>query len=237
MTLQAFKAAEFETSTLRVTPVTPGKITRFEQLPLISYQFTDSTGSEQLFFDIRRKDNVGGHVSISQIHHLAKRIIDAAAEEGVTLGENSSSYHADDREFMAQTMQNLIRKAASAEPERRGDGTATIHGNGGHVHVPLPQGAMLKIFPTAEAQMQMGPYPRWDAILKGEMGWFGQRVDFAVYHAHCQGFEFDNLIGFTDQCQNALIQAFPWLEGQVCFDRIGVVTNPVSHQAKESRNG
>lgn len=238
MTLQAFKAAEFETSALRVIPVTPGKISRFEQLPLLSYTFADANGAvEKVFYHLERRANVGSFISVSQLHTVAKRMLDAAAEMGVHLHEHTSSYYNEQRDFLAQTMQNLIRRAAASDSgsSGRGDASATIRGSGGHIHAPLPQGATLRIFPSTNAQLEMGPYPRWDCILKGDMVWFGNHLPFAVYHAHCQGFEFENIIGFADECQKVMVNSFPWLEGHICFDRIGVETNPVSHQDEEGR--
>ena len=235
MTLQAFKAVEFETNALRVTPVAPGKITRFEQLPLISYRFSDGENSESVFYNIECNKGSGSYASVSQMHAIARRLQEAATALGVSIVDGSSSYYNEERDFIAQTMHNLIRRGESADLERRGDLSGVIRGGSGHTSIPLPKGATLRIFPSQMAQMEMGPGPRWDCILKGDMVWFGTSMPYAVYHPHCQGFEFENLIGFTDQCQKALEAWFPWIKGYVCFDRISVVTNPVSHQDKESR--
>lgn len=237
MTLQAFKAVEFETNALRVTPVTPGKISRFEELPLISYRFTDENTSESVFYNIECLKGSGSYASASQMHAIARRMQESATELGVHLVDGSASYYNAEREFLGQTMQNLIRRGEAADLERsRGDLSGVIRGGKGHTSIPLPKGATLRIFPSVDAQMEMGPHPRWDCILKGDMFWFGKPMPFAVYHAHCQGFEFENLIGFADQCQKATLNWFPWLEGHICFDRIYVETNPVSHQDKESRS-
>lgn len=238
MTLQAFKEVAFESNSLRITPVVPKAITRWDELPLISYPFQDKDGTiEQVCYQVDLKDVGSRHrYNARNLHGLMGQIVTASKEHEVELQiERLAYWESVATEFLTQTMQNLLRKYHSAnDEESRGDFSAAIHGRG-HIYVPLPQGASLRIFPDVQAQMEMGPYPRWDCILKGDLVWFGKTLPWAVYHAHCQGFELREIMNLANQCREHLLKWFPWLEGHVCFTTAEVVSNPISHQGQEVR--
>lgn len=246
MTQQAFRFADFESRDLRVSAVQPGKITRLGELPLISYTFDVDGKPEQFFYDITIKEGGRGFWNgPNGFRTIARDMLEGIESLGAGVWYNMSAYYnGDEQLFLMQTLSNLLRKKQSASMYPRGEsqGGGVVHG-AGHIVVPLEQGATLRIMHRGSdqlSQMQaMGPFNRWDIVLRGSMAFFGQRVDYTVHHAHAQGFEFANLTEIAASMQWTMLQWFPFMEGHICIDRIQTMTNPVSHQTEEAkeRNG
>lgn len=238
MTLQAFKEAEFESSSLRIVPIAPKKISHLDELPNFSYHFQHATGPFTVCYNFQVLGDAThiNHPHPSMVRAIVRGLVNATAGASVRIDHNLSFY-AGLKEFYTQSMTNMLRLVGVEDPENgRSERSAAIREHG-DAYVPLHKGASLHICDSDQlSQMRsVGPTPRWDIILKGDMVWFGKRRKYYVSHPHCQGFEFENIIGFTDQLHQACLTWFPFLDGHICFDTIEVVTNPVSHQGMEAR--
>lgn len=241
MTLQAFKEAEFESSSLRMTPVQPGKIERIDQLPLLSYRFATRQEDFKVFYNAELlKTERFSYTHPSALRPIVKDMLNGAAGVQAHLADNTTAYYNGPKEFLTQTLTNLIRRQLAADQDQpRGENAAAIHGHG-NVYVPLVKGAALHISDDRDFDRIPGTrfedrHVRWDIIAKGTVIWFGTPRKWYLSHAHCQGFEFVNIAGLMDQLQAAVLSWFPFLEGHICFHDVKMVTNPVSHQDKGDR--
>lgn len=229
MTLQAFKEAEFESSSLRVFPVTPRLITSLAELPVISYGFQPISGDEppeKIFYDIVAKGNDSRHGGPNGFQIISKHLINSLSGLGLRILGTRAAYWDNDRQFIAQTMQNLFNaKQRSMEHLKRIDGAA-IHGFGA-VHVPLPQGATFRINqPDYDGSMMAD----WDVIVNGEINFFGEVRPFEIQHAHCQGFTLPDIDVLMEEAMATLFKWFPFLDGHVAVINRTYVSNPVTHQ-------
>ncbi|MNV71783.1 hypothetical protein D3C71_1648220 [compost metagenome] len=121
-------------------------------------------------------------------------------------------------------MQNMFAIQRRADPEGSRQDGAAIHGRG-HVFVPLPKGASLRILSELDDDF------RWDVIIDGEINFFGEVRPFIITHSHCQGFEFpENIDVIMEEVMAAFYAWFPWCSGHVVPVTAKYQTNPVSHQ-------
>lgn len=230
MTLQALKEAEFESSSLRVIPVTPRLITSLAELPVISYGFQPINSDEKptkIFYDIVAKKNDrfnGGGPNGFQI--ISKHLMNALAGLGLRIMGTRAAYWDNDRQFVAQTMQNLFNaKLRSMEDRKRVDGAA-IHGLGA-IYVPLAQGATFRINqPDYDDSMMVD----WDIIVNGQINFFGEVRPFAIHHPHCQGFTLPDIDVVMEEAMAGLFKWFPFLDGHVAVINRTYVSNPIHHQ-------
>lgn len=231
MTLQALKEAEFESSSLRVFPVTPRPITSLADLPVISYGFQQANDEHapptKIFYDIVAKDKCrfnGGGPNGFQI--ISKHLMNSLAGLGLRIMGTRAAYWDNDRQFVAQTMQNLFNaKQRALDDNKRIDGAA-IHGLGA-VYVPLPQGTTFRINqPDYDGSMMAD----WDIIVTGEINFFGEVRPFSIHHPHCQGFTLPEIDVVMEEAMAGLFKWFPFCDGRVSVINREYVSNPVSHQ-------
>lgn len=227
MTLQALKAAEFESSSLRVVPVTPGQIDSLSELPLLSYAFR--AGEEEpfkVFYDITPKRDDSRHLSPNNFRTIAKQLINGASGLGLQLVDGDSRWWDNPIHFVSQTMQNMTHAKMRADSDNRRQDGAAIHGLGA-VYVPLGQGASMVIKYVGDTDQFQS---RWDTIVSGEINFFGEARPFSVYHPHCQGFTLPAIDVVMEEVIGTLFKWFPFLDGHVAVIHSSYVTNPISHQ-------
>lgn len=229
MTLQALKAAEFESSSLRVIPVTPGQINSLAELPLISYGFQiggDDGRYEKVFYDVSCTNPRRNGMTSSNFRVLAKHMVNALFGLDIRLVGSRAAYWENDIQFLSQTIQNLYAaKQRAGDDNRRGDGAA-IHGRG-DIYVPLPQGAVFRI---GNAEPEVESDINWDVIVTGEIGFFGEARPFTIHHAHCQGFTLPEIDVLMEEAMATLFKWFPFLNSRCVVLNCKYVTNPVTHQ-------
>lgn len=227
MTLQALKAAEFESSSLRVVPVTPRQIESLSELPLLSYAFR--AGEEEpfkIFYDVTPKRGDDRHLSPNNYRTIAKQMINAASGLGLQLVDGDSRWWDNPIHFVSQTMSNMSQAKQRADIDKRRQDGAVIHGLGS-VCVPLGQGATLFIKHEDENDQM---HSRWDTIVSGEINFFGDVRPFSIYHPHCQGFTLPAMEVVMEEVIATLFKWFPFLDGHVAVIHSSYVTNPISHQ-------
>lgn len=227
MTLQALKAAEFESSSLRVVPVEVQRVVSLSQLPLLSYGFQKGElPPEKLFFDVIAKTDSARINSPNIFRVIAKQFVNGCSGLGIRLVGHDVRYWDTPQQYLAQTMQNMFYCKLRADSElQRVDGAA-IHGQGA-IFVPLAQGAHFRINqPDYE-----GAYSNhWDVIVTGEINFFGEVRPFTINHAHCQGFALPEIDKTMEEAIAGLFKWFPFLDGHVAVINRQYVTNPVTHQ-------
>lgn len=227
MTLQALKEAEFETSSLRVVPVTPGRVNSLAELPLVSYAFINGTLDDpaKIFYNVQGKRDDSRHHGPTAFRSIGRQMVNFYQSLGVRLDTGRHSYWSSPTEFLGQTMQNLYSVKERANPEGGREHGAAMHGRG-HVYVQLPQGGALRIRGENDTDMD-----HWDVIIEGEINFFGEVRPFTITHAHCQGFEFpDNIDVIMEEVMAAFFAWFSFASKYVAVINAKYVSNPVTHQ-------
>jgi hypothetical protein len=233
MKLQALKEAEFKSSSLQVIPVMPRRINSLSELPVVSYHFIVDGEVQQVHYNLVPNTQRRQPLIPSNYATIARDMVEAYSELGVQLHpDNRAAWWSDDKEYLAQTMQNMMRQKLRACMNGRHAEGATIHALG-HTYVPLDQGASLRIYPPKEPQDM--DLDRWDIILKGQVAFFGEKCEFAVHHAHAQGFELWNLVGIMKELEDIILRWFPFAKGHIQFWDIQTLSNPINHQDKHIR--
>jgi hypothetical protein len=233
MKLQALKEAEFKSSSLHVTPVTPRKIADLHDLPTISYLFDVDGEKHHIAYNIEYVNDRRIAPGPNSYTSIARDMINAYAEIGVKMADaNRYAMWEGDHQFLAQTLQNMMRQKLRAQMERRRTDGAVIHAQG-HCFVPLAQGASLLIYEKDDRPGM--DLDRWDVILKGPCMFFGEERQYTINHAHAQGFEFEYLTAIMDDARQSFEMWFPTFKGNLRMTHIEAISNPVSHQDKSVR--